>query len=235
MKANEFAKKLKDIYDNELVSIVIYGTNAKEGDYSKKYSDINLIVVLKKIIPAQLIAVNKLIKQWIKSGNPSPLFFDLDHIKTSLDVFPLEFLDIRDRHKVLIGDKDLFKNLKIELKNLRHQCESELKGVTLHLNSFYAANCNKPKHVASAVMKTWPGVRTVFRGLFYLLEQDVPNDPKEIIEKLNASIDFNPQVFFDVIAIRDGSEVLPRKNGALEFAESYLTELATITNFVDKY
>lgn len=232
MLPNEFAHNLEQIYADDLRSVILYGS-AASSDFSKKYSDYNTIVILKDTAPGILAKSSKLIKRWTKKGNPAPLFFDENHIRTSLDVFPLEFLDIADRHKILLGANP-FLNIKIDPKNLRHQCESELKGKLLNLRASYIMNYDHPKRISEIMLKTFPSFVSVFRGVLRLLNQTPDRDTPKVIERLAEHIDFNPQVFMDLVAVREGRQFLPRKDEAISTFENYLTEIETITSFVDR-
>lgn len=235
MNLNEFTKKMKERLGDNLQSIVLYGSAAQETDYSKDFSDVNLIVVLNDASPAVLSSVNDIVRKWVKADNPFPHFFDPKHIETSADVFPLEFLDIMDRRKVLIGDKDPFADVQVDKKNLRHQCESELKGKILHLRAFYTAHCHKPKLIAQMAVSSWSQIRPSLKGVMHLYGEKPPAGATELVEKLSAKIKFNPQPFLDILAIRDGSKVMPRKVDALELFEGYLTAIEAITTCVDRF
>jgi len=65
-----------------------------------------------------------------------PVFFTQDHIRRSLDVFPIEFLDILDRREVIFGD-DIFRGLAVNHTHLRRQCEQELKAKLIVLKSTF--------------------------------------------------------------------------------------------------
>ncbi len=232
MTPNELARKLEAIYGSELKSVVLYGSSVR-SEFSKRYSDYNVICVLADPSPGMLAKSNPVVKKWVKKGNPPPYFFGPHHIETSSDVFPLEFIDISNEHKVILGH-DPFKQLEIDAKNLRHQCESELKGKLLHLRSFYAQNCDTPRLVAEMCVKSFSTFLAVFRGVIALLGKKPPRDSRAAVELLAAEMNFNPEVFLEIVQIRQGESFLPRKEDALEMFERYLTELAAITNFVDK-
>jgi len=232
MKPAEFADTLKEIYGDNLKSVILYGS-AVGNDHTKKYSDFNIFCILSDPSPIQLAKSTKAIKKWVKKGNPPPHFFDPSHIETSLDVFPLEFMDIRDRHEVLVGD-DPLRGITIDAKNLRHQCESELKGKLLHLRAFYALNSNNQKRVMDMTIRTFSTFLAAFKGIIRLTGKTPSNNSKETIEGLAKIIDINPQVFMDIINIRTGEDVLPRGDDAIEMFERYLTEITTVTNYVDK-
>jgi hypothetical protein len=230
---HDFSRKLERIYADNLESVILYGS-AVGLDYSEKFSDFNVIVILRSCAPGELAKSGKLVRRWVRKGNPSPLFFDPQHVETSRDVFPLEFIDIRDRHEVLFGS-DPFKGITVDHKNLRHQCESELKGKVLHLRSIFTQNSRCSKRIASAMITTFPTFAAVFRGILALLSVEAPPERKRVVEELAKHIDFNPTVFMDIINVREGNTTAPRRGDAMVAFENYLTALETITTFVDRF
>lgn len=231
MTPYELAHELEQVYGDALKSVVLYGS-AASGDHSKRFSDFNIFCVLDDPSPALLSKANRLVRKWVKKGNPPPHFFDPRHIETSLDVFPMEFLDIKDQHKVLFG-KDPLDGIDVDPKNLRHQCEGELKGKLLHLRAFYAENCNNPKTIAEIMAKSLPTFLAAFRAVLRILGKKPPDGSRAVVELLAQNIDINPQVFFDIIDIRGGESLLPCGDDALAMFERYLTELVAVTTFVD--
>jgi predicted nucleotidyltransferase len=232
MTPHELAHKLEHIYGESLRAVVLYGSAAGR-DYSKKFSDFNVFCVLSEVTPAMLSKANKVVKKWTKKGNPAPHFFYPEYFERSLDVFPMEFMDMKDRHEVLVGSDPLEK-IRIDPKNLRHECESELRGKLIHLRSFYAANFDRPRRIAEIMVESFPTVVAAMRGALRLLGEKPPPDSKAIVEMMGTRVDINPQIFFDIIDIRGGNSFLPRGDDALEHFERYLTELGSLTSFVDQ-
>lgn len=131
---DDFVSRIKDAYGEELVSAVLYGSVAS-GEYSGKYSNINIAIVLKD---ASLNNLNKAKPIFCRNkfSAINPVFFTESYIDDSIDVFPLEFLDIKENHIILHG-KDVFAGINIDLKNLRFQCEQELKSKILNIKKLY--------------------------------------------------------------------------------------------------
>jgi len=232
MTPQELTRELEKVYGNGLKSVVLYGS-AAGGERSKKFSDFNIFCVLDEPSPAKLALSNKLVKKWVKKGNPAPHFFDPKHIETSLDVFPMEFLDIQDQHQVLFGN-DPLDGITVDPKNLRHECESELKGKLLHLRAFYAESYDRPKLIAEMMVRSFPTFLAAFRGTLRILGKKPPKNSKAVVELIAGTIDINPQIFLDVIGIRSGESLLPRGDDALAMFERYLVEITTVTTFVDQ-
>lgn len=231
MTPHEFAHELEKVYGEELKAVVLYGS-AAGGDFSKKYSDVNLFCVVANPTAGSLAKANRLVRKWVRRGNSPPHFFGPEHIERSLDVFPIEFLDMQERHQVLLGH-DPLAGVTIDPKNLRHQCESELKGKLIHLRAFYAANCHRPRRVARTMVESFPTFLAGFRAILRLMGLQPPKDARAVVELLAQRLDFAPQIFLDIITIRQGASLLPRGDGALTAFERYLTELSAITTYVD--
>lgn len=232
MKLEEFVGKLKEVYGENLVSVTLYGS-AVTQDFSKTSSDYNIIIVLNEITPFELEKGANIIRKWIKAGNSMPLFFDTKHIETSVDVFPIEFYDIRQNRKILFG-KDPFENIEIENTNLRHQCESELKGKILQLQSGFVQVSNKEKEVGKLMVRTLSPFFATFKGIIRLSGAEPKPRKREQIEQLAKVADINPNIFLELLDIKDGTSILPR-TGLTEKFEDYLTQLKLIANFVDQF
>jgi len=135
-----FVSSLKETYEEGLVSVILYGSAAR-GEFSGKYSNLNLLVVLNDTSLPNLKKVSKLVNK-IKFRRLNVLFFTPDHIKTSTDVFPIEFLDLKAHHIVLYG-KDALKDVQVDIRNLRFQCEQELKEKLLNIKARYLRSRSK--------------------------------------------------------------------------------------------
>ena len=90
-----FISNLKVIYSGELISVVLYGSVAS-GEFSNRHSNLNLLVVLKETDLRTLGRAAKAVLKLNKSIHP--LFLTPDYINRSTDIFPIEFLDMRENY-----------------------------------------------------------------------------------------------------------------------------------------
>ena len=232
MTPHELAHELEKVYGAELKSVILYGS-AAGADYSDRYSDFNVFCVLSSPTPALLARANGAVRKWVKKGNPPPHFFGPEHIERSLDVFPIEFLDMQEQHKVIFGSDPLAR-VSPDPRHLRHQIESEMKGKLLHLRAFYAATCNKPKEIAKATVASFPNFLAAFRAVLRLVGEKPPTDARATIELLSVQTNIDPQVFLDIVDVRRGASILPRGDDALAMFERYITELEALTGYIDR-
>jgi len=134
-----FTQGLKDVYPEELLSLILYGS-AVSGEFVDKHSNLNLLVVLKNTDLEIIKKSSKLIRKF-KIINA--LFLSEDYIANSIDIFPIEFLDMQENYFVLYG-KDVLRDIQIDNRNLRFQCEQELKVKLLKLRQSYLLLNNEP-------------------------------------------------------------------------------------------
>src|SRR5579864_3778985 len=97
---NALVEKLKKAAGANLTSVVLFGS-AAGGQYQPKHSDLNVLCTLERLDGAALEALRPPVEWWVAKGNPHVLMFTMDELRCSADVFAIELLDIKARHKVL--------------------------------------------------------------------------------------------------------------------------------------
>ena len=93
---------------------------------SRRTSGYNVLAVMNRVETPDLLALHGLCSRWGRDGNHAPLLFEKAGMRRSADVFPVEFSDIKQTHRVLYGP-DPFTSLKINPAFLRLALEHELK------------------------------------------------------------------------------------------------------------
>ncbi len=125
-RVKSYLEKLVDLYQDKILSIAVYGSVAA-GDFVPKVSDVNMVIIFDRLEFTDFKKGLKLINRGIKNRISAPLFLTKEYIQRSLDVFPAEFLEMKDNHINLYGE-DLLSSLNIDESNLRLYCEQQLKG-----------------------------------------------------------------------------------------------------------
>ena len=80
-------------------------------DYNEKLSDINSVLVLKAMDLRVLAFLAPLGKKYGRKRIAAPLVMTPEYIESSLDAFPVEFLDFKHIHKTVYGH-DLLQGLR---------------------------------------------------------------------------------------------------------------------------
>ena len=173
-----FTREVQELYGTDLVAVVLYGS-AAAGEHVAGASDINVAVIVRQLSPALLRRARGRIRAWHRQGFATPLFFDLETIQHSLDVFPIEFLDMQERHRILWGP-DLLTPLRIGRGNLRLQCEQELRGKLLRLRQAYVESAGSPEHLRQVLLMAAGSLLVLLRTLLRLAGAD-PGGPAEAV------------------------------------------------------
>ena len=108
------------------------------------------------------------VSAWRRRRIPTPVLMDPRYVESSLDVFPLEFLEIGDRHRVLHGRADLFANLGVDLSHLRLEVEEQIRGKLLHLWKAYLEAAGSKRALHQLLLETPPGFEVILRGMLRL-------------------------------------------------------------------
>jgi hypothetical protein len=160
-------------HHDKLHSVHLVGS-ALTRDYDAKTSDINSIMVLQKMDLKFLELLAPLGKKYGKKGVAAPLIMTPTYIHKSLDVFPIEFLNM----------KDIFQDVNIEYSNLRHQCERELKVKLIGLRQGYISAAGDKNILARGFIDSIAGYMPLFKGIIFLLGKEVPRNNSEILSVL---------------------------------------------------
>ncbi len=180
----QFVGDVQGLYGGDLVAIFLYGS-AAAGEHVPGRSDINIVVVLRQLTPALLRNAASHLRRWHRQGFATPLFFDPESLHDSLDVFPIEFLDMQERHRTLLGP-DLFAGLHIERRNLRLQCEQELRGKLMKLRQSYVESAYAPADLERVLMAAASSIVVLARTLLRLGGGDPGGGSDAILEKTQA-------------------------------------------------
>jgi predicted nucleotidyltransferase len=138
----ELVTKLEHAYHDRLVAVVLYGSGAS-ADHHEKFSDLNVLCVLKEITVRELGESEPILRWWREHKHPAPLLLTEDEVHHSVDSFPIEFRDMKDRRKVLFG-VDVIADVKVDGRYYRVQVEHELRSKLLRLRTRGAGVLSDP-------------------------------------------------------------------------------------------
>lgn len=226
-----YCQEMIALHKDNLLSIVLYGS-ACGPDFVHKHSNVNLMVVLSEVSLAALKASLKIIAKGRRKGIVAPLFFNEDHIRRSADVFPIEFLDIQENHVVLYGE-DPFAELEIDSRNVRLQCEHELKGKLIRLRQGYLERGLLKKDVVGLMVESLTSFTPIFRNMLRLKQQPLPKARREVIESTARVFGFSADPFLRILQLKHGMKVPDLPTLEALFAE-YLKQLDRLAVEIDE-
>lgn len=222
----DFAALLRLRLAENLKAVLLYGSAAC-GEYSKKYSDINILLIVERLDIAALKSIG-ILKRRRGFGAIAPLVLTKKDLETSTDTFPIEFLDIKENH-ILVWGEDYSKDFAIDLKNLRYQCEWELKSKLIQARQAYSAACGDKRALESFLVKNLPAFIAVFKNILRLKGISESAQDK-ILERIAVDFSLPADIFRQLWQLR--RETVKRVE-AEDIFERFLEALRQLSDKVD--
>ncbi len=160
-----------------------------------------------------------------KTRLPFPLVVDRQFVLSSLDSYPLEFLDIiSSRYQNLFAKEDVLATLTFTTANLRLQMEREVKSKWLLTRLTVLEQNPKPKVLAETLALSIRAIMPVLKGLCHLSGRPIPNDPLDLIAQASdvSNLNFGPL-----------GNWLNLEKAELGTIKSYLGILANLMQYLD--
>ena len=224
-------QNLKEIYNEKLVSVILYGSCAGD-ECENNFSDINTIVVLDNLLAIDLKNANPALKDLMKTKHPLPLFMDKEEWFNSCDVYPIEYSDMKDRYKILYGE-DIVKPLVLEKKNLRLQCEHETKNLLIKLRQNYLAQSGDLKAIESLLKTCSKSFFALFRATLRLTEPKISFNHSVSINALSEKVKIDKNVFLKLLDFRTDSSAIPKSEYEIT-VQKLIDSTDEILKYIDK-
>ena len=223
--------KLLEAAKENLKAIVLYGS-AASGEFHKDHSDLNILCVIERAGAPELEALHNPVAWWRKKGHPSPQFFTMAELHASADIFAIELLDMKERHRMLYGE-DFFDELKIPMRLHKHQVERELRTNAIRLRQGILAIPPRDRVVIGLMDSSISAFAILFRHALIALGQTVPDGRREVIEHMAQFVGASPDAFLAVLDVRQGH----RKSSELDAAETlkgYVSLVECVADEIDR-
>jgi predicted nucleotidyltransferase len=192
-----FQDEILSGYKDNVHSITLTGSVLTD-DFVPGKSDINSVFVLTEMDLKFLELLATLGKKYQKKRIAAPLIMTPEYILNSLDVFPIEFLNIKLLHNTIFGE-NLFQDLKINRSDLRLQCERELKVRLIGLRQGYISCLGNSKMLMHMFIDSFSGYIPLFKGIIFLLGKEPPVTSRDAIDVLEEVSGVNTRVFNTVL------------------------------------
>lgn len=232
MTLEELVAQLRAAFGAELRSVVLYGS-AASGEHISKQSDYNVLVLVEALDVARLDAVAAVVRAWSDSGNPPPFTLTLDEWHRSADIFPMEYADIQERHRVLHGTSP-FDGVQVKPTDLRRQLESEAMGKLLHLRQGVLAAGGDGRRQLELLEVSKSAIMVLFRAVVRLHRQTPAADTVELCRQVARMAELDPEPFVRVVRHVRGEEKL-KSGDARSLLTQYVRGVQQLVAHIDRY
>jgi predicted nucleotidyltransferase len=228
---SELVEKLKRAHKDRLVSVVLYGS-AAVPESKDRLSDFNVLCVLKQITPDELAEAEPVFRWWRDMKNPSPLLLSEWEVQTATDCFPIEFHDIKSRHRILYGP-DVVTGIEVDDSFYRAEVEHELRAKLLRLRQKAGGVLSDKELLLRLMVESLSTFCVLFRHAIRLGGGPEHYEKREVIEAAQRHFGLEPASLLTILNVREGRAKAREVQPAALFRE-YLRQIQVVVDAVDQ-
>jgi len=226
----DLVERLKNAAGENLEGVVLYGS-AVDHDFGP-HSDLNVLCLLHRLEGADLETLRPVGLWWWHKGHLPPLLFTLAELRNSADVFAIELLDMKARHRMLEG-ADFLATLEIPMIQHRLQVERELRTNVIRLRQSFLRWPGGRSALSELLIASASSFGTLFRHALIALGQEAPPSAREAADRLGTLIGLNAAPFHRILDLRDGKSAGGELNLETLLA-SYVDLVTRVAEEVDR-
>ena len=231
MSLDELVRQLRQVHGESLRAVVLYGS-AASGEQVVGYSDYNVMVIVSSIALAQMRSLAQTMRAWQEAGNPPVLELTEAEWTRSADIFPMEYADILERHRLLYGTLAMTE-LVVHADHLRLQTEQEAMGKLLRLRRGVMVAGSDVKRQAELLRASHSALQVIFRAVLRLHGVRPERDAAKVIEATAARCGFDPVPFGRVVALVHGTTI---PDGDVETVlAGYVRGMDVLVQYLDRF
>ena len=227
----ELVERLQQALGVNLTAIVLY-CSAADQEVREQHSDLNVLCLLQRSDAAELKKLQPAGLWWWRKGHPTPMVFTLRELQESADVFAIELLDMKQRHRMLFGE-DFLLGLDVPMALHRQQVERELRTSVIRLRQAFLRSRGKAAEVAELMIASSSTFAALFRHALMALDETLPSTRREALDRLAAKLGFDPKAIHAVLDVRDGKRQPVEVDPEQTFA-AYLDTVTRVAGEMDR-
>jgi hypothetical protein len=231
MTLDDLVSQLQKAYGADLRAVVLYGS-AAAGEHIPNRSDYNVLVIVESLTMEHLRAEAAVARAWGDAGNPPPLTLTTPEWLSSADIFPMEYADILERHRVLHGTPP-FDAVRVDREHLRLQVEREAMGKLLQLRRAILAAGGESKAQVDLLASSLSAMMVLFRAVERLRGQRPSTDYETLSTSVAGRAEFDAAPFVRVVRhVRGAQKMAPSDAGAV--LEGYLKGIGRLVAYINR-
>jgi predicted nucleotidyltransferase len=207
---------------NQLKSVVVFGSLARE-EFDPQRSNVNVLVIAELPID-NLRRMDSALKPWVAKGHLPPVMAEPDELPALARDFPIEFLDMREQHRVIYGE-DPLAALKVDRHHLQAECTHDLALNRLRLRQAIASAGSDKARIRNILIASLSSTLTLLRASLRI------DGDGEKLDKMKAAQEWSKRVGFDSSVFQ---HIKDAGSDAHQVAAVYLEAIDKVLNYLRK-
>ncbi len=170
LSVDSLSTYVTEIFGDALIAMSVYGSVQRE-DFDPKNMLVPSVIVVKAVTADQVSELASHGQYLSKNGFAPPLVLSESDVASSLDTFPLEFIEIH-QSQIVVAGKSPFTELSVEREHVRLQCERELKVLLIGMRHGILTAAGKEKQLAAVAADAAANALRIMRGILWLHNQE---------------------------------------------------------------
>jgi len=182
----DYAQRVQAVAGSQALSLALLGSVAA-GTFVPGRHHAQNALVLQAIDLNRLRQLAKEMPRFRRLSIAPPLVLTPDYIRSSLDTFPLELLEMQQQHLTVFGE-DCFQPLEFDAKFVRLQCERELKAMVLAMRQALLTAAGDEKRLFEQHVHAADGLMRILRGMLWLKGSRQARPAADVVAEIETAV-----------------------------------------------
>jgi hypothetical protein len=183
---SDYVQCVQEVVGSQALSLTLLGS-AAAGTFAFGKHLIHNTLVLPAIDLDRLRQLAQAMPRFRKLSIASPLVLTPDYLRSSLDTFPLELLEMQQQHLTVLGE-DCFQPLEFDAKFVRLQCERELKSMVLAMRQAVLMAEGDERRLFEQHVRAADGLMRILRGMLWLKGDRQARPASEVVQQIESAV-----------------------------------------------
>jgi hypothetical protein len=225
-----YVRDVAKSYGEHLEGLLLYGS-AVRGEFLPGRSNLNILVFLSSYDVALLKQYAPIHKRWGKEQIVVPLFLTKEDLQSAARVFPLEYLDIHEGHRVLWG-QDPFVGFKVDIRHLPGEVLQSLRGMLVRVRQRFVEGGGAEEAVTILLPLSVTALLPVLRGVQRLLGRPVVSHGEPLLQDIERACGVELPGLRDALLLKRG-QITPGQKEVPRLMDRYLDSLGRLVTAVE--
>ena len=224
-----YVKEVTGTFGGQMEGLLLYGS-AVRGEFIPGRSNLNILLLVSSYDSAVLKQYSALHRRWSKEQIMVPLFLTEEELHLSAAVFPLEFLEIQEQHRVL-GGRDPFIGFHVKTDRLRDAVVQGFASHLLRLRQRYVEGGGGAEATTILLLLSITSMLPLLRGVQRLLGRPPLSHSDAAISDVAEQLKLDLQGLLDAWLLKRG-QVSPGPHEVPRLFDRYLQAATQLTRAV---
>ena len=224
-----YVKEVKALFREQLEGVLLYGS-AVRGEFLVGRSNLNVLLLVSSYNQALLNGYGTIHRRWSKEQILAPLFLTEAEMGSSAPVFPLEYLEIQEQHRVL-GGRDPFVGFRVDTARLATEVRQGLMGSLFRLRQRYVEGNATNEAAVILIPLSITSLLPLLRGIQRIQGRSIIYQSDAVIKDVAEHVGLDLQGMQDALQLKRG-QISPGYKEIPRLFERYLQAVTTLTSKV---